>query len=107
MDLATAVRLCSVRSAHSTEPHGGASKHHNDAINQTYKGEGEGSSLWNRPVIPREFASLTRSPRHDDQSTRTAEYEAPLTLALSLQSRGEGTKQAAQGLTTNSRLHPF
>ena len=70
------------------------------------EGEGEGSSLGNLPVIPREFASLTRSPRHDDQSTRTAEYEAPLTLALSPQSRGEGTKQAAQGLTTNSRLHP-
>ena len=47
------------------------------------EGEGEGSSLGNRPVIPREFASLTRSPRHADQSTRTAEYEAPLTLALS------------------------
>ena len=70
------------------------------------EGEGEGSSLGNLPVIPREFAALTRSPRHDDQSTRTAEDEEPLTLALSPQSRGEGTKQAAQGLTINYRLHP-
>ena len=51
--------------------------------------EGEGSSLGNLPVLPREFASLTRSPRHDDQSTRTAEDEAPLTLGVCPGTRSE------------------
>ena len=69
MDLATAVWLCSVRYAHSAEPHGGVSRHQIDAPPQTYKGEGEGAER-SRDFGSGRDGSLTTTSRRDSSKFR-------------------------------------